>query len=237
MPQILTQNLKTHSKFWKLAQIFGVVVLTTNIALWKSRTWNLAQTPRKKLKTHEASTSPQCDVYYKIMRCCTKIDKYWVCLEIHLKFDRILGQRKHFWGHQLLVENYLEHVFNICNIWGLSLSDLLDIVLRYCLELDETMWWRKTITSAEATLILPPLHLYTAPPPPWEERHHHHCPKNVEQADTFWALIRSPAPSEAGLRIGEGFRAGFLPDGSRPGLRLQLLGWCCLRASCGSMAV
>ena len=203
------------------------------------------------------------------MRCCTKIDKYWVCLDIHLNFDRIFGQRKHFWGQRLLVENYLELVFNIfllhivpisqcpylmlkhkyaftvessnwrtslCNFWGLT-PFLLDIVLRYCLELDETMWWRKTTTSAEATLMLPPLHLYTAPPPPWEERHHHHCPKNVEQTDIFWALIRSPAPSEAGLRLGEGFRAGFLPDGSRPGLRLQLLGWCCLRASCGSVAV
>ena len=113
MPQILTQNLKTHSKFWKLAQIFGVVVLTTNFALRKCRIWNLAQTPRKNLKTHEASTSPQCDVYYKIMRCCTKIDKDWVCLEIHLNFDRIFGQRKHFWGQRLLEENYLELVFNI----------------------------------------------------------------------------------------------------------------------------
>ena len=126
----------------------------------------------------------------------------------------------------------------LCNIWGISPYDLLDIVLRYCLELDETMHCNVmeenyNFGRDDTTLIPPPLHLYTAPPPPWEERHHHHCPKNVEQADTFWALIRSPAPSEAGLRIGEGFRAGFLPDGSRPGLRLQLLGWCCLRASCG----
>ena len=42
LTQTLTQNLKPHSKFWKLTQIFGVVVLTTNITLWRCGIWNLA---------------------------------------------------------------------------------------------------------------------------------------------------------------------------------------------------
>ena len=106
----------------------------------------------------------------------------------------------------------------LCNLWGISPCDLLDIVVWYCPELDETMWWRKTITSAEATLMLPPLHLYTAPPPPWEEHHHHHCP---QKCWTSWHIL-SPHQISGSVRgritarrgISSRISSGWIPAGA-----------------------
>ena len=66
LPQTLTRNLKNHWKFWKLAQFFDVVVLTTNITLQRGGIRNLAFKHHKKIPN---PTSPQRDVCYKFKQC------------------------------------------------------------------------------------------------------------------------------------------------------------------------
>ena len=50
LTQTRTQHLKTHSQFWKLVQIFGVIVLTTNITLRRGGILNSHSNTKEKFR-------------------------------------------------------------------------------------------------------------------------------------------------------------------------------------------